>query len=87
MDISLKKLNYFFELKIRNAAMTFCSINMWVLGFGTNIAYLYLLQVIKLHGCLMVFSCSCFIVAIFALIVIPETKGKSPESVRELLAK
>ncbi|XP_055309204.1 facilitated trehalose transporter Tret1-like isoform X2 [Sitodiplosis mosellana] len=71
--------------KIRNTTMTITSMIMWVLGFSTNIAYLYLLQIIKLHGCLLVFSAGCFACAMYALIFIPETKGKSPESVEKLL--
>lgn len=67
--------------------MTFCSMNMWILGYGTNKAYLYLLGVIQLYGCLMLFSASCLACAIFALIFIPETKGKSYESVAKSLEK
>lgn len=67
--------------------MTITSMIMWILGFATNIAYLYLLQVIKLYGCLLVFSAGCFICAIYAIIFIPETKGKSHESVAILLGK
>lgn len=67
--------------------MTFCSMTMWILGFLVNIAYLYLLQAIKLHGCLMLFSGSCFVCALFALIFIPETKGKSYEKIEKLLGK
>lgn len=65
--------------------MTMTSMIMWILGFSTNIGYLVLLKVIKLHGCLFVFSAGCFITAIYAIIFIPETKGKSPESVAKLL--
>lgn len=67
--------------------MTITSMIMWVMGFATNIAYLYLLQLIKLHGCLLVFSVGCFLCALYAVIFIPETKGKSPESVAKMLEK
>lgn len=67
--------------------MTLTSLNIWVLGFGTNIAYLYLLPVIKLYGCLLIFSSFCFMSALFALLFIPETKGKSYEIVRQILEK
>lgn len=75
------------EFQIRNATMTMTSMMMWVLGFATNIGYLYLLPVIKLHGCLLVFSAVCFVCAIYTMIFIPETKGKSSESVEKLLEK
>lgn len=60
---------------------------MWILGFAMNFAYLYLLQIIELHGCLFVFSLGCFISALYALIFIPETKGKSHQSIAKLLEK
>lgn len=74
-------------LQIRNATMTMTSMLMWVLGFITNIGYLYLLPIIMLHGCLFVFSTVCFVCGIYALIFIPETKGKSFGSVEKLLGK
>lgn len=74
-------------LQIRTETMTICSMIMWTLGFVTNIAYLYLLQVIQLHGCLLIFSIGCFICALYALICVPETKGKSYQSIAELLEK
>lgn len=67
--------------------MTMTSIMMWCIGFFMNIAYLNLLQVIELHGCLLVFSVGCFICALYGLLFIPETKGKSPDSVVKLLEK
>lgn len=67
--------------------MTITSMIMWVLGFSTNIAYLYLLQVIKLYGCLLVFSAGCFLCGFYAIFYIPETKNKSPENVAKLLEK
>ncbi|XP_031625980.1 facilitated trehalose transporter Tret1-like [Contarinia nasturtii] len=73
--------------KIRNITMTMTSITMWCVGFFMNFAYISMLQVIELHGCLLVFSAGCFICAMYGLIFIPETKGKSPDCIVKLLEK
>lgn len=90
---TLRRWNFWFpannwlNLQIRSLTMTLTAMQMWLIGFGTNFAYLYLLQVIKLYGCLFVFSSSCFVFALFVLLFIPETKGKSHETIRRLLEK
>lgn len=65
--------------------MTATSMTVWMLGFVINIAYLYLLPVIQLHGCLIIFGGACFACALYALVFIPETKGKPYEQVAQLL--
>lgn len=67
--------------------MTITSMTVWILGFSMNIAYLYLLPVLKLHGCLMIFGGACFACSLFALVFIPETKGKSYEKIAQLLER
>lgn len=74
------------SFQIRNITMTICSLISWVLGFGMNFAYQYMIGEIQLHGCLIVLSIGCFITTFYALIFIPETKGKSYEKVAELLS-
>lgn len=66
--------------------MTIGSLIMWVFGFGMNFAYQYMLVEIQLHGCLIVFCIGCFMSTFYALIFIPETKGKPYEKVAELLS-
>lgn len=67
--------------------MTILFMNMWIFGFLTSLAYPYLLNAIALHGCLMLFSGFCLSSALFALIFIPETKGKSYEAIAKFLEK
>lgn len=67
--------------------MTVTAMSMWILGFATNAAYLCLLDIIHLYGCLLVFSIGCFCCALYAIIFIPETKGKSYESIAKLLER
>lgn len=67
--------------------MTVTAILMWFLGFATNAAYLRLLELIQLYGCLLIFSVGCFCCALYAFIFIPETKGKSYEQIAKSLEK
>lgn len=67
--------------------MTFLCTNMWILGFLTSLAYVQLFKAIALHGCLMLFSGFSLLSALFALIFIPETKGKSYEVIAKFLEK
>jgi MFS family permease len=48
----------------------------------------YLMAMIGMHGCLFIFAAICLSGALFVLVVLPETKGKSIEAiVRELESK
>jgi Sugar (and other) transporter len=53
----------------------------WILTFLTVKLFPAALELIGLHGCMLIFAATCFGGAIFVIFVLPETKGKSIEDI------
>lgn len=45
--------------------------------FGMVKIFPTVMAMIGLHGCIFMFAICCFVGAVFVLVVLPETKGKS----------
>lgn len=76
-----------FPPQIRNVTLAFCSSSIWTLGFVINMAYPILSNYWGMHICMFIFATFCTINAIFCLIWVPETKGKSLKAIQRILAK
>jgi hypothetical protein len=46
-----------------------------------------MLEVIGMHGCMLIFSLTCFSGVLFVFFVLPETKGKPIETIIKELEK
>lgn len=60
---------------------------MWILSFVLVRFYPMLSEVFGMYSCMFGFAVSCLISATFALIMVPETKGKSYDAIMEMLRK
>lgn len=54
-------------------------------GLAMNSIFHYLLPIVKLHGCFLMFADICLAAIIFTLIYVPETKQKSWRKIRKML--
>lgn len=58
---------------------------MWTYAFGLVRYYPLLTQELGMYNCMFGFALCCIVGAIFTLIVIPETKGKSYDQIMKSL--
>lgn len=67
--------------RIRGAGSTLCLCVSWSLVFGMVKVFPATVLAIGLHGCMFAFAGCCFAGALFVLVVLPETRGKSYEQI------
>ncbi|XP_055918187.1 facilitated trehalose transporter Tret1 [Eupeodes corollae] len=71
--------------KIRNIGSMICMEVLWIFAFLV-LKYLPLMTLsLGMHGTMYVFACCCFAGAIFVILFVPETKGKSIETIMKML--
>lgn len=71
--------------KLKDFGMSFCMAILWSTSF-VIIKYLpFLTEEFGFHGTLFMFACVCLSCAIFIILYMPETKGKSHEQIQNLL--
>lgn len=75
------------NFQIKNVANSTCMTLLW--GMATLILQIYptLSATLGMHTCMFFFAASCFFLAAFTLVFIPETKGKSYETIMRALEK
>lgn len=57
----------------------------WILAFLLLAFYPMMSEAFGMHGCMFIFAGFCVATALFTLFVIPETKGKSYDSIMKSL--
>lgn len=78
---------FFLKLQIKNAASSLCTSFIWIIGFILTQYYPLLAAHLGVHTCMFFFASVCFAGAIFVILVIPETKGKSYTEIMQALVK
>lgn len=68
---------FFFCLQIRTAGMVFYTLWYNIVAFLGDKYFPILLDIIELHGCLMIFAINCCIGTLFVVFYMKETKGRS----------
>lgn len=61
--------------------------SLWVFAFVMIKCFPLLSATFGMHGCMFLFAGCSFAGALFVIIVLPETKGKSFEEIMQLLVK
>ena len=64
-----------------------CLCFSWIMVFGMVKVFPSVVALVGIHGCIFIFSFCCFCGAIFVVLVLPETKGKSYEQILKDLDK
>lgn len=72
--------------KIKETYMSFCMTLLWILNFVSTKYLPMLLDVLEFHGSMYLFSGVCILSAIYILLYMPETKGKTYEQIMNALA-
>lgn len=71
--------------KIRGIVFTFGMAVCWLIGLVLLKYFHLMMEVIGLHGSMFLFAVFCYALALFVLIYVPETKGKSIDEIIKLL--
>ncbi|XP_037957110.1 facilitated trehalose transporter Tret1 [Teleopsis dalmanni] len=71
--------------KIRNMGNMICMVVLWIICFFILKYLPTMSEVMGMHGMMLFFGSSCFIGAAFIIIYVPETKGKSIETILSML--
>lgn len=67
--------------KIRNLGSMICMLVLWIISFIMLKNMSLLSELFGMHGLMFIFAGCCFTGAIFIILVVPETKGKSIEQI------
>ncbi|XP_037811226.1 facilitated trehalose transporter Tret1-like [Lucilia sericata] len=67
--------------KIRNAGSMICMLTLWLFSFFLLKYLTVLSELFGMYGIMFVFASCCFVGAIFIVLFVPETKGKSIEKI------
>mmetsp|Transcript_14458 Transcript_14458/g.34186 ORF Transcript_14458/g.34186 Transcript_14458/m.34186 type:complete len:91 (+) Transcript_14458:277-549(+) len=70
-----------FPASIRSPACGLAALVNWSSGFVVTFFFDDLQSLVEPQGCFLFFAAVCFIAAFFALLVLPETKGKTFEMI------
>lgn len=76
-----------FPPNVRNVCMSVLMFWNNTLGFGIIKAYPLMLNTLHISGCFWMFGAACLLIAPYTYFCIPETRGKSAETIRESLLK
>lgn len=71
---------------IRGPFLAFVTTPSWIISFLLINYFPYAVEMINLHGCMCIFATSCLLFLLYTLLYVPETKGKSFEEIKKLLA-
>ncbi|XP_055586556.1 facilitated trehalose transporter Tret1-2 homolog [Uranotaenia lowii] len=71
--------------KIKSFALSFCMNSLWVFAFLAMKYFSPLSEALGMHGILLLFAIFSLAGAIFVAIMVPETKGKSFETIARLM--
>lgn len=77
----------YFQFQIRAVCLAISLAIMWTILFITSAIFPILLQTIGLPNCMIIFGVMCLLNAIFGILFVPETGGKSHEEIMQLLTK
>ncbi|KAJ6649315.1 Facilitated trehalose transporter Tret1 [Pseudolycoriella hygida] len=72
--------------KIRSIGATVCFCFSWTIAFLMLKYFPIVVIWIGMHGCIFFFAACCFLGAIFVIVFLPETKGRSFEDISRILA-
>ena len=72
--------------KIKETYMSFCMTLMWVLAFISTKYLPQFLDLLGFHNSMYVFAGVCILSAIYIILYMPETKGKTYEQIMNALA-
>lgn len=75
------------SFQIRNAASSLCTSLLWIMAFLLTQYYPMMAAALGVHGCMFFFATICFLGALFIIVVVPETKGKSYAEILTALEK
>lgn len=70
---------------LKNLGQSLCLAFKWIFGFVIAKFFPLVSDLIGLHGAIFIFAICCALAAIFVIIYLPETKGKSYEQIMEML--
>lgn len=70
---------------LKNFGQSICLAFKWTLGFVIAKLFPLVTELTGLHGSVFIFAGCCAFGAIFVIIYLPETKGKSYEQIMEML--
>lgn len=63
--------------KVRSFGLTVGTSSMSLFAFGLVITFPVLMEVIDMHGCMLIFAITCALGIIFVIFAVDETKGKT----------
>lgn len=69
--------------KVRSFGLTIGTAFMSVFAFGLVMTFPILMNIIDLHGCMLIFAATCAFGIIFICIFVDETKGKTLDLLKE----
>lgn len=88
VSFSSSEFNEFkFDFQIRAACISIAISLMWIIIFVYETIFPAIISNIGLSGCMILFGTMCLSNAVFGLIFIPNTRGKSYEEIMQLLAR
>ncbi|KAL5275947.1 hypothetical protein ACFFRR_001648 [Megaselia abdita] len=67
--------------KIRSLGSNICLTLLWFLSFSVLKGLPFLVEMLGLHGMMMLFASFCFLGAVYILVFLPETKGRSIDEI------
>ncbi|XP_065357204.1 facilitated trehalose transporter Tret1 [Calliphora vicina] len=67
--------------KIRNAGSMICMLTLWIFSFFLLKYMTVLSELFGMYGLMFFFASCCFVGAVFIILFVPETKGKSIEKI------
>ncbi|KAJ4426148.1 hypothetical protein ANN_26957 [Periplaneta americana] len=77
-----------FNPQARGIATTVTTMTVWLMAFLSTKFYINIVDLLGLHGCYWLFACVSIACAVFTMIMVPETKNRSLDSIlRELNGK
>lgn len=79
--ITFLMVSEIFEPQVKSRAITIIISVMWLLTFLIGKFYTNLSDLLGIHGCYWLFSACCVLGAMFTIILVPETKNRSYESI------
>ncbi|XP_025833081.1 facilitated trehalose transporter Tret1-like [Agrilus planipennis] len=74
-----------YPINIKAVAVSTVTLLSQTLGFGVQFAFQPLNEILGEYTCLWFFSICCFLGFLFALFILPETKGKSFDEIQRIL--
>lgn len=70
---------------LKDFGASFCMIQLWIFAFLITKYLPYMTAAIDFHGTMFLFASACLSSAVYILLFMPETKGKSYEQIMNLL--